>query len=363
MQPCVPQTLPLNTLNWDELIPCLGPANRALARYDGILQSLPNADILLAPFTTREAVLSSRIEGTQATLEEVLKYEARPAKDTPHVEDIREVINYRQALSAAVTELQQRPLSLNMIRRAHALLLKDVRGQHRMPGEFRRVQNWIGPPGSSLKNARFVPPSPAGLPNALDNFEKYLHYREKDRLGQMAILHAQFEIIHPFLDGNGRLGRMLIPLFLFEKQVIHQPVFYMSAFFEKNRQAYYDNLLLVTENNAWEKWIIFFLQAMEQQGKENSEKAKNVLELHGRMKEEIVSITRSQYAIRIIDYLFSFPVFQSAHFQQETAIPKASANRLLNQLLEAGVIRLLEQSKGRRANIFIFGKLLEIINR
>jgi Fic family protein len=345
MQPYMPQTLPLNTLNWDVLIPHIGPANRALARYEGILQSLPNADILLAPFTTREAVLSSRIEGTQATLEEVLKYEARPAKDTPHVEDIREVINYRQALSAAVGELQQCPLSLNLIRKAHALLLKDVRGQQRMPGEFRRVQNWIGPPGSSLENARFVPPSPTELPV------------------QMAILHAQFEIIHPFLDGNGRLGRMLIPLFLFEKQVINQPVFYMSAFFEKNRQAYYDSLLVVSEKNAWEKWIIFFLQAMEQQGEENSEKAKNVLELHGRMKEEIVSITRSQYAIRIIDYLFSFPVFQSAHFQQETAIAKASANRLLKQLSEAGVIRLLEPSKGRRANIFIFGKLLEIINR
>jgi Fic family protein len=363
MQPYMPQTLPLNTLNWDALIPHIGPANRALARYEGILQSLPNADILLAPFTTREAVLSSRIEGTQATLEEVLKYEALPAKDTPHVEDIREVINYRQALSAAVGELQQRPLSLNLIRKAHALLLKDVRGQQRMPGEFRRVQNWIGPPGSSLENARFAPPSPTELPGALDNLEKYLHYAEKDRLVQMAILHAQFEIIHPFLDGNGRLGRMLIPLFLFEKQVINRPIFYMSAYFEQNRQAYYDNLLAISEENSWVNWIVFFLQAIEQQGQENSEKAKNVLELHGRMKEEIVNITRSQYAIRIIDYLFSFPVFQSAHFQRETAIAKASANRLLNQLCGAGVIRLLEPSKGRRANIFIFEKLLEIVNR
>jgi Fic family protein len=360
MKPFIPEALPLRKLDWTKFLHLIGQANRELARYDGFLQSLPNAGLLLSPLTTQEAVLSSRIEGTQATLEDVLRFEAQPDRDSPRLADIQEVINYRKALRFAADELNGRPLSLNLIKKTHGILLSKVRGKNRMIGEFRTMQNWIGAPGSPMENARYVPPAPNMLMDSMDNFEKYIHHDEKDRLVQLAIIHAQFEIIHPFLDGNGRIGRILIPLFLYEKQILNSPMFYISAYFETNRAEYYDRLLAITSTKEWEAWISFFLQAVQQQATQNNEKARKILDLYNEMKQKIVNLTRSQFAIQTLDWLFDFPIFRSSMFQQKSKIPKPSANRILSQLRKANIISLLEEAKGRKAAVFAFERLIEI---
>jgi Fic family protein len=219
--------------------PLLGKANRALAQYDGVLYGLPNPEVLLSPMTTQEAVLSSRIEGTQATLGEVLEFEAgeEPEEESKRL-DIQEIINYRRALKAAERELKKRPFNLNLLLSLHSILLNSVRGRNKGKGQFRKIQNWIGLPGAPLKKAQFVPPRPEVLPEFLDNWEKYYHLDRPDPLVQLAIIHGQFEILHPFLDGNGRLGRLFVPIFLFEKQILSRPMFYLSAFLEAHRDEY-----------------------------------------------------------------------------------------------------------------------------
>ncbi|MGH6897826.1 MAG: Fic family protein [Geminicoccaceae bacterium] len=241
MKPFVPHLLPRDCLDWAELVPLIARANRAIARYDGIVQGLVNPSVLLSPLAVREAVLSSMIEGTRTTLEELLEFEADPKEDTgPRYDDIREVMNYRRAMSAAILELARRPRSLNLLLRMHFILMDSVRGRDQRRGEFRKEPNWIGPPNTPLETAIYVPPPYPALAELLDNFERYLHAEERDRLVQAALIHAQFELIHPFLDGNGRVGRMLVPLFLFAAEVISTPAFYMSAYLEAHRDEYYD---------------------------------------------------------------------------------------------------------------------------
>ncbi|GAB3509851.1 Fic family protein [Spirosoma knui] len=358
----VPDELPLPELNWGRFVTLIGKANAALARYDGILQSIPNTDILLSPLTTQEAVLSSQIEGTQATLEEVLRYDADPHIKVDNVEDIREVVNYRRTLQHANKRLTEDdfPLSLRLIREMHKLLLSSVRGQHRDPGEFRRIQNWIGKPGSTINTARYVPPAPDEMQKALNNFELYLHFNDLDALVQLAIVHAQFEIIHPFLDGNGRIGRLLIPLFLFYKEVLSSPMFYISAYFESDRKTYYDQLLAITEHNDWGGWIEFFLNALIVQSEKNRDKAKAILQLYDTMKIKVVEVTRSQFAIQILDFLFNRPIFSSTDFLEQTNIPETSIRRLLKALTEADVLRILEVGSGRRSTIYYYEDLLAI---
>jgi Fic family protein len=362
MKPYIPENLPLQNLDWHHLIRLISEANRKLARYDGILHTMPNPVLLLSPLTTQEAVLSSRIEGTQATLEEVLKFEADPNQQTDKYADIQEVINYRKATSVAVEEMKRRPISLNLIKNMHSVLLQSVRGENKARGEFRKIQNWIGKPGSKIENARFVPPDPNELMKGLDNFEKYIHYDEKDRLVQLAIIHAQFEILHPFLDGNGRIGRILIPLFLFEKKILNTPMFYISAFFESHRDEYYDRLKGVTDNKDWEGWIKFFLQGVIQQSEKNIDKAGSILQLYEMMKEKMISITHSQYSIKALDNLFDMPVFSSTDFIKNSNIPKASAKRILNRLEESDIIDLLAEGAGRRPALYIFKQLIDIAN-
>ena len=362
MKPYIPENLPLQNLDWQHLIRLISEANRKLARYDGILHTMPNPVLLLSPLTTQEAVLSSRIEGTQATLEEVLKFEADPNQQTDKYADIQEVINYRKATSVAVEEMKRRPISLNLIKNMHSVLLQSVRGENKARGEFRKIQNWIGKPGSKIENARFVPPDPNELMKGLDNFEKYIHFDEKDRLVQLAIIHAQFEILHPFLDGNGRIGRILIPLFLFEKKILNTPMFYISAFFESHRDEYYDRLKGVTDNKDWEGWIKFFLQGVIQQSEKNIDKAGSILQLYEMMKEKMISITHSQYSIKALDNLFDMPVFSSTDFIKNSNIPKASAKRILNRLEESDIIDLLAEGAGRRPALYIFKQLIDIAN-
>jgi len=363
MKPFIPHELPLKKLKWDRFQRILGPANRAVARYDGLLQSIPNPAFLLSPLTTQEAVLSSKIEGTQATLEEVLKYQANPLKEVKHYNDIREIINYRKAMAHTIEELNDRPLNLNLIKSMHSILLDSVRGQNKSRGKFRTIQNWIGTPGSPVEKARYIPPTPLKLQDYLDAFEKYIHEEDDDALVQAAILHAQFEILHPFVDGNGRIGRILIPLYLYSKNILHQPMFYISAFLEEHREEYYDRLKAISDVDDWESWIKFFLTAVNTQARRNTEKAQNILHLYQSMKQQIVESTHSQYALQALDSLFNLGIFTTTDFQKNSGIPKPTTARMISTLRDEKIIDTIEEASGRKPAIYIFRSLIDIINK
>lgn len=361
MQPYKPQILPLENIDWHQLIDLMGKANRYIARYDGLLQSVINPDVLLAPLRTQEAVLSSKIEGTQATLEDVLEFEADHIADDKG--EVYEVLNYRIALKQGKDSMKERPLSLNSIKKMHSTLMQGVRGDGKDPGNFRRIQNYIGSPGSDIENARFVPPTVPVMMDALSNWEKYLHLEDKDVLVQMAIVHAQFEIIHPFLDGNGRMGRILIPLFLYHKEIIQEPVFYLSDFLESNRSKYYDALKEITDSGSWTNWIRFFLNAIIVQAEKNISKTREIIDLYENVKTEIVNSTHSQFAIHCLDSLFLQPIFSSRNFEINSNIPRSSVSRLLNTLVENNIIKIAQQGAGRRPTIYAFRRLLNIVNK
>ncbi len=359
MKPFVPSHLPLPDIDWRALVRLIVQANAELGRYDGVLRTIPNPSLLLSPMTTQEAVLSSKIEGTQANLREVLEYQATPTRTNITVrkrDDIQEIVNYRMAMDEAVESLEKRPLSLNLILNIHARLLDSVRGHNKARGQLRRIQNHIGA-SSSIETARYVPPEPMSVMKHMDNFERYIHYDEEDRIVQLAIIHAQFEIIHPFLDGNGRVGRILIPLFLYEKQLLSSPTFYLSEYLETNRTEYMDRLLAITENGDWLGWIQFFLIAVAEQANANARKAQRVLSLYDEMKTKVSESTRSRYAIQILDALFVQPFFTSNQFADITNIPKPTTARVLAKLANDDILQVVVEGRGRFSTIFMFDRL------
>ncbi|MCK4660413.1 MAG: Fic family protein [Phycisphaerae bacterium] len=354
---------PPSNLDWLQLVPLLGPASAALARYDGVLSAIPNPQVLLSPLTTQEAVLSSRIEGTQATMTEVLEFEAKdePGEtDERKAADIYEVLNYRQAIRQAKDMLAELPLSGRLIRSAHETLLQGVRGKSKAPGEYRKIQNLIGLPGCTEDTARFVPIGAGDLPSGMSAWEKYLNSKEPDVLVQLAIVHAEFEALHPFLDGNGRLGRMLIPLFLFERKLLAAPTFYLSAYLEARREEYYDRLLAVSRDGDWTGWCVFFLGALTAQAESNTRKAKQILDLYETKKSWIADQTHSQHAMRALDFLFDRPIFASSDFVAAAGIPKDTARRILTVLRDEGLLRVVREAAGRRTAILVFPELLNI---
>ena len=354
---------PPASLNWPQLIAHIGPANAAVARYDGTLSAVPNASVLLSPLMTQEAVLSSRIEGTQATFGEVLEYEAGQdsSKFSPErKEDIGEVLNYRQAMHTALDMLKELPLCQRVIKRAHAVLLQDVRGQGRSPGEYRKGPNWIGPPGCSIEEARFVPISAEKLPAAMSRWEAYIHEDAPDKLIQLALLHAEFEALHPFLDGNGRLGRMFVPLFMAQTGLIASPMFYISAYCEARRDEYYERLLAVSQGHDWTGWCSFFLQAIQAQAEENQRKAKAILNLYESLKHRFAELSRSQYAINALDWLFQRPIFKSTDFITNPSIPDPTSKRILKILKEKDIVTELIPGGGRRAAVLALPSLLQV---
>ena len=333
----------------------------ALARYDGILEVVPNSGILLAPLTTREAVLSSRIEGTQATMGEVLHFEAgQEPRSQARRDDIHEVLNYRTAMRHAERLLETLPLSQRVVREAHAVLMGGVRGQRKSPGEYRRSSNWIGPPGCTADEVRFVPIDAGNLPEAMGAWERYIHAKTPDKLVQLAILHAEFEALHPFLDGNGRLGRILVPLFLWQAGLIRAPMFYISAYFEARRSTYYDGLLAVSRDDDWTGWCRFFLDAVRLQAEDHLAKAQGIIALYNDMKSRIVELTRSQYAILALDWIFERPIFRSSEFVSRSTMPAPTARRLLRILCDGGILRTLLERQGRRSSVLAFSALLEV---
>lgn len=360
MKPYIPELLPPQSINWERLVPLIGKANAELALYRGRLQGIVNPEVFLSPLTTQEAVLSSRIEGTEATLVEVLEYEAsKQAVDKKG--DIHEIINYRTSLQYAVDDLKTRPISLNLIRGLHRILMDSVRGRDKARGEFRTSQNYIGKPGSPIEQASYVPPPPERLMEFLSNLEGYVHYEEKDRLVQLAIVHAQFEIIHPFLDGNGRVGRILIPVFLIEKGLLDSPTFYISAYLEANRDVYVQRLHDISEDNGWHEWIVFFLNAVIEQAKSNNQRAKAVVDLYEQMKEEISLTLKSKFSLQVLDAMFERPVFTTADFVQRSQIPKRSALRILSKLRREEIVTVIGQRSGRKPGVFVFRRLMDIV--
>jgi Fic family protein len=294
MSPYVPESLPVTTLDFGRLIRLIGPVNAALARHDGLLQSVVNPSVMLSPLTNQEAVLSSKIEGTQATVDEVLEYEAGIEFDPEKVHDIQEIVNYRSALTLAKETLVQRPLNLGLIRQMHGTLMNCVRGADKTPGQFRVHQNWIGAGNCTIEQAKFVPPSPLQLLDHLEAFERYLASDDVDPLIQVAMVHAQFELLHPFNDGNGRGGRLLIPLFLYQKRTLASPMFYLSEYLEAHREEYYARLRGISNQGDWTGWVEFFLTAIHHQAETNTARVRDILNLYDRMKQLITDLTRTR---------------------------------------------------------------------
>jgi Fic family protein len=361
VKPFQPQPLPISEIKWENLIPELGSANRAVSRYAGVLHAIPNPNVLLSPLRTQEAVLSSAIEGTQATLGEVLKFEvAEEENEEQKRQDIQEILNYRKALFVAEEELTNRPFNLDLLLDLHSTLLNSVRGRDKGRGRLRTVQNWIGPPQCSIEDAHFVPPTPSQVPEALHEWEKYYHETEKDPLVQLAVVHAQFEIIHPFVDGNGRLGRIIIPLFLFEKKLLHRPMFYLSAWFEKHRGEYVERLRrLGKSRGAWNDWIDFFLCAITGQSDLNAQKALAVKALYEELKLECLNLTHSQFAVPLLDKMFQHPFFYST-LRLPGNPSRQSVSHLLSTLSKGGVIEVARPGQGRRATIYALRRLVTL---
>ena len=361
IKPYIPEDLPVSNLDFQRLFRLVGEANSKLARFDGLLQSLVQPELMLAPLINEEAELSSRIEGTQATMEDILKYDAGLPTPKEKADDLREVINYRNVMQYAAEQLPRRErLSLGFVREMHQILMDGVRGDEKSPGRFRITQNYIGRPGCSIDEATFIPPDPIRLASDLEAWERYILSDDIDSLLQCAVMHAQFELIHPFNDGNGRIGRLLIPLFLYQKKKLSRPAFYISAYLEKHREVYYDCLKSISRERDWNRWIEFFLKATSVQARNNSVIVKKILGLYEEMKTSIRDITHSSNTFRIQDVLFCHPVFNSNDFIRETGLKPDTARHLLSQLKNAGVIQELEAARGRIPARLIFSKLINI---
>jgi Fic family protein len=350
-------------LDWAGLVPLIGPANAALARYDGLIAAVPNANVLLSPLTTQEAVLSSKIEGTNVTMGEVLEIEAGADGDVtqPKRDDAEEVLNYRIALNFAANAMAERPLSPHLLREAHALLLQGVRGQGKNPGAFRDEQNWIGAAGCPIEEASFVPIPQEHLQAGLDAWATYVaDPGQPDPLVQLALVHLEFEAIHPFKDGNGRLGRMLIPLFLMQRGVLSSPSFYMSGYLEARREEYIERMRAVSRDGAWTDWCIFFLQGVIEQAQQNQKKAQAIINLHQDMLHQVAELTHSQHSGRAVEFIFSRPIFPTTVFVERGGIPRPTALRIVQVLRDEGILRTVREGAGRRPAIYAFPALLNI---
>ena len=359
--PFIPPKLPPQ-IDYTNLIEEIGQAHNNLGKLNGLLINIPNPGLLTTPLLTKEAVLSSRIEGTQATLEDVFKYEAEEkiSEEGEIEKDVREIINYRKAMSLAIDELKNRPIGENLTKKIHFHLLSSVRGANKDRGNLRRIQVYIGAPGTPIEEATYIPPPITELPQLLSNWEAYINSeQEKDHLIQIGIAHYQFEAIHPFMDGNGRIGRLLIPLFLYQRKLISYPLLYISEFFEKNRKDYYDLLRRVSEEKDWENWIRFFLTALTDQSLKTQVTVLEIIALHNKLKNKIAAIN-SAYAINLLDVIFTTPIISFASIKKR--LKTKSYQTIYNLLTKFVKIGVLEEVSGRKRNrIYVFQKLLDIL--
>ena len=325
-----------------ELHALLSRVDRALGRLDGSVATLPNPDYLVLMYVRKEAVLSSQIEGTQSSLQDLLAAEAELFEPSELPRDVDEVINYVAAMNHGLARLSELPVSVRLIREIHERLLQGVRGSRLTPGELRRSQNWIGPGGATIASATFVPPPPEEVPAALGDLEKFLHETDDlPLLVRIGLAHAQFETIHPFLDGNGRVGRLLITFLLTERGVLHKPVLYLSHWFRQHRQEYYDRLQTVRDRGDWEGWLAFFLRGVEQVSDEATRTTRRVLELRERHRRLITEhLGRAAgNGHRVHEVLFYRPIVTVGGVQELTKVSFAAANDLVKRLVGIGVLR------------------------
>lgn len=353
----VPNPLP-PTIKWtNRLVSTLSRADYLLGKLAREGSLLPNPHLLMRPFITREAVLSSKIEGTHATIGEILAHNAGISVNQ-NPDDLQEVQNYIAALDFGLKRLLDLPLSLRLIKEIHEQLMQGVRGSYATPGEFRKTQNWIGPPGCSLNTAKFVPPPTDHLIECLGELEKFLHNRQLPPLIHIALCHYQFEAIHPFLDGNGRVGRLLITLLLIEQKMLPSPLLYLSAFFEATRAEYYRQLFNVSRSSTWEDWLIYFLNGVAVQSEDALSRAERMNHLLNKWKLEVAS-NASTVAIDIVEYFAVNPYLTIKKIAEELEIAYSTAERGIRKLLSENIVKQVNNNK--RDKVYCATEILSIL--
>lgn len=356
---------PPDKIDANRLIMPLASAAAALARYDQMLKGMHNSEILLAPLRSQEAVVSSRMEGTVSTLDEVLRYEADQEENTTgagshYRDEAIEVFLYSRALNAAQRSIEQgAPLSSFLIKSAHRVLLGFGRGASLSPGDFKTEQNYLA--DRTRRKVLFVPMRPEQLQDGMDRLFAFIGSDDWQILIKTALAHLEFEALHPFKDGNGRIGRMLITLMLWKYGAISAPHFYISGYFEDRRDEYIERMREVSKSGAWTEWTVFFLEALEAQAQKNLATAEHIRDLYEELKREFPQILSSQWSMAALDFLFSRPVFRNNVFTRKSGIPEATAHRFARILLEKNFLRTLEAASGRRPALYSFEPLLRIV--
>lgn len=345
----------------EELTKKLTQASLYMAKLDGLAFTLPNMDLFISMYVKKEALLSSQIEGTQASLEDIFEFENGMAME--NVNDIEEVVNYIKALNYGINRLKTLPMSLRFIKELHEILLDQTRGKEKNPGEFKKVQNWIGSRGSSLQNALFVPPPPQESLEAMKHLEEYMHHDSGlPELINCALIHYQFETIHPFLDGNGRVGRLLITLYLYWKGLIDKPLLYLSYYLKKNRQEYYDRLMLVRNKGDYEQWVLFFLEGVIETSDLAIKDIKKILELHSEHQRLLwESKISSPLAIVVLESLFYKPIISIADVQEQFQISHPTASNIIEQFIRLKIIKEITGKK--RDKRYAYTRYLEILSQ
>jgi len=357
---CVPRDLPPSLMYTGPLMSAMSAADRAVGRLAGIAQTLPNPRLLVRSFIDREAVLSSKIEGTKTTLEDLLLFEISPELEEKKP-DVREVVNYVRALDYGVERLRQIPLSLNLIREIHAVLLDGVRGSDRHPGEFRKCQNWIGT-SRDVADAVYVGPPPEMLQQALSAFERFVNTpNDLPLLLRLAMVHYQFEAIHPFEDGNGRVGRLLISLLLDTERALPYPVLYLSAYLEHHRSRYYEHLRRVSQRGEWSPWIEFFLRGVADQSIDAVERAQRLMALRSRWTLQCQTARTSGLLLKLVDELFRNPYVNLARVREALGVGSQSAQNNIDQLVTRGI--LAEITGQRRNRIYAARDVLHVLEQ
>jgi Fic family protein len=342
------------------LVSALSAADQALGELRGLGDALANPHVLIRPLARREAVLSSRIEGTRASLDDLLAYEAAHLTSAGPASDVREVHNYVRALEYGLERINTLPVSLRLVRELHARLMEGVRGDVWTPGEFRRSQNWIGPTGSTLETATYVPPPVDEMLAALGDLEKFIHApSDLPSLIRVGLIHYQFEAVHPFLDGNGRVGRLLIALLLSVWKLLPQPLLYLSPYFESSRRTYYDLLLAVSQRAAWEDWLIYFLEGVRQQSLDAVNRISRLQALRSQYLARLQSRRAAARLLRAVDLLFSQPVLTARQVEGALGVKFPGAQRLIDQFVQAGLLR--EITGGKRNRVYRADEILAVI--
>tara|TARA_B110000503_G_scaffold16209_1_gene23053 strand:+ start:3610 stop:4725 length:1116 start_codon:yes stop_codon:yes gene_type:complete len=358
------EKFPPQNLDYGKIVDSLLKATDALARYDQMLKNMHNSEILLAPLRNQEAVISSRMEGTISTMDEILKFEADSENDLEEAKNVRsevfETILYQRALLNAQRAMRDGyPLSQHLIRTLHQQLLSFGRGAKKSPGQYKTEQNYLV--DKIKQKVLFTPISPEKLNDGLEQLFTYIEESSDPILIKTALMHLEFEALHPFQDGNGRIGRMLITLLLWSSGTISEPHFYVSGYMEEHKNEYIDTMRNVSKNNNWEAWCIFFLNAIEKQAIRNLEIAESIKNLYEDMKPVFSDALSSKWSVNALDYIFTNPIFRNNRFTSKSGIPGPTAARFTRILLDKELLRTLEESSGRRPALYAFEPLLKLV--